>query len=86
MVLGPANSGKSTMIKGLLNLAVGSGMGWSPGVIGLDPGTASIRMPLCTTLRAHFPLPSSAVEPLSTRIGLIILTPLDFGALITETP
>ncbi|KAG7530491.1 hypothetical protein FFLO_04981 [Filobasidium floriforme] len=45
MVLGPANSGKSTMIKGLLNLAVGSGMGWSPGVIGLDPGTSNHLVP-----------------------------------------
>ena len=44
MVLGPANSGKSTMVKGLLNLAVGSGMGWSPGVVGLDPGTVSARL------------------------------------------
>jgi ATPase subunit of ABC transporter with duplicated ATPase domains len=41
MVIGPANSGKSTMVKGLLNLAVGSGMGWSPGVVGLDSGTVS---------------------------------------------
>lgn len=74
MVLGPANSGKSTMVKGLLNLAVGSGMGWSPGVIGLDPGTVSFCMPLYTTLlRADFLLPSSVVEPLGTRVGLIIL-------------
>jgi polyribonucleotide 5'-hydroxyl-kinase len=74
MVLGPANSGKSTMIKGLLNLAVGSGMGWSPGVIGLDPGTVSIPMPLYTTvLDADFLLPFSVVEPLGTRIGVIIL-------------
>jgi len=44
MVIGPANSGKSTMVKGLLNLAVGSGMGWSPGVVGLDSGTVSVYM------------------------------------------
>jgi polyribonucleotide 5'-hydroxyl-kinase len=51
MVIGPANSGKSTMVKGLLNLATGSGMGWSPGVVGLDQGTVgntsalSVRFP-----------------------------------------
>jgi polyribonucleotide 5'-hydroxyl-kinase len=41
MVLGPANSGKSTLVKGLVNLAVGSGMGWAPAVVGLDPGNVS---------------------------------------------
>ena len=37
MVMGPACSGKSTVVKSLVNMALGSGMGWSPGVVGLDP-------------------------------------------------
>lgn len=41
MVLGPASSGKSTMVKNLVNLATGSGMGWAPAVVGLDPGNVS---------------------------------------------
>lgn len=41
MVLGPANAGKSTMIKNLVNLALGSGMGWAPVVVSLDPSNVS---------------------------------------------
>jgi polyribonucleotide 5'-hydroxyl-kinase len=41
MVLGPACSGKSTVVKSLVNMALGTGMGWSPGVVGLDP--ANVR-------------------------------------------
>lgn len=42
MVLGPANAGKSTMIKNLVNLALGSGMGWAPAVVGLDPSNVCL--------------------------------------------
>lgn len=41
MVLGPANAGKSTMVKNLVNLALGSGMGWAPAVVSLDPSNVS---------------------------------------------
>ena len=42
MVLGPPNSGKTTAVKSLVNMACASGMGWSVGVVGLDP--ASVRL------------------------------------------
>lgn len=41
MVLGPGNAGKSTMVKNLVNLALGSGMGWAPAVVSLDPSNVS---------------------------------------------
>ncbi|KAJ9093607.1 hypothetical protein QFC19_008274 [Naganishia cerealis] len=44
MVLGPANAGKSTMIKNLVNLALGSGMGWAPAVVSLDPSNIVASM------------------------------------------
>lgn len=41
MVLGPPSSGKTTVTKSLVNMALGSGMGWNVGVGGLDPGSVS---------------------------------------------
>lgn len=41
MVLGGASAGKSTLVKGLVNLALSSGMGWGVGVVGLDPSNVS---------------------------------------------
>ena len=41
MVIGPPSSGKTTVVKNLVNMALGSGMGWSVGVVGLDPASAS---------------------------------------------
>ena len=35
MVLGPPSSGKTTVVKNLVNMALGTGMGWSVGVAGL---------------------------------------------------
>ena len=43
MVIGPSNSGKSTVVKSLLNLALSGGMGWSVGVVGLDPANVSMH-------------------------------------------
>lgn len=43
LVLGSPSSGKSTTVKTLLNLALGGGMGWGLGVVGLDPGEVSAR-------------------------------------------
>ncbi|KAJ9109036.1 hypothetical protein QFC21_000362 [Naganishia friedmannii] len=62
MVLGPANAGKSTMLKNLVNLALGSGMGWAPAVVSLDPsnsphllpGSISLSTPT-QTLPSHHP-------------------------------
>lgn len=39
MVLGPPSSGKTTVVKSLVNMACASGMGWSVGVAGLDPAS-----------------------------------------------
>ena len=68
MVIGPANSGKSTMVKGLLNLAIGSGMGWSPGVVGLDSGTVGAAT--CGGLRQDTDkdLSATPVKSLGTRL------------------
>lgn len=41
MVLGPPSSGKTSVVKNLVNMAVGSGMGWNVGVAGLDPASVS---------------------------------------------
>lgn len=41
MVLGPPSSGKTTVVKNLVNMALSSGMGWSVGVAGLDPASVS---------------------------------------------
>ncbi|KAJ9125374.1 hypothetical protein QFC22_000334 [Naganishia vaughanmartiniae] len=62
MVLGPANAGKSTVLKNLVNLALGSGMGWAPAVVSLDPsnsphllpGSVSLSTPT-QTLPSHHP-------------------------------
>lgn len=42
MVVGPASSGKTSVVKALTNMALGTGMGWTPGVIGLDPASVSV--------------------------------------------
>ncbi|KAI9637324.1 Pre-mRNA cleavage complex II protein Clp1-domain-containing protein [Dioszegia hungarica] len=59
MVLGPPNSGKTTVVKNLVNMALGSGMGWSPGVIGLDPSSPSNLIPGSLSL-------STPVHPIPT--------------------
>jgi polyribonucleotide 5'-hydroxyl-kinase len=41
MVLGPPSSGKTTVVKNLVNMALSSGMEWSVGVAGLDPASVS---------------------------------------------
>lgn len=41
MVLGPPSSGKTAVVKNLVNMALGSGMGWNMGVVGLDPASVS---------------------------------------------
>lgn len=41
MVVGPPSSGKTTVVKNLVNMALGSGMGWTVGVAGIDPSSVS---------------------------------------------
>lgn len=68
MVLGPPSSGKSTLVKSLVNMASGSGMGWSVGVAGLDPSSVryifsslprrchATRAPLRNAIRVRQPM------------------------------
>ncbi|KAK4688997.1 polyribonucleotide 5'-hydroxyl-kinase, partial [Tremellales sp. Uapishka_1] len=59
MVVGPSSSGKSTIVKNLVNLALGSGMNWRVGVAGLDPTSPSNLIPgsLSLSTPTH-PLPT----------------------------
>jgi polyribonucleotide 5'-hydroxyl-kinase len=41
MVVGPPSSGKSSVVKALTNMALGTGMGWTPTIVGLDPSSVS---------------------------------------------
>lgn len=41
LILGPENSGKTTVAKILTNYAVRSGQGWAPILINVDPGEVS---------------------------------------------
>jgi hypothetical protein len=43
MVLGQPSSGKTTVVKNLVNMALSSGMGWNVGVASLDPSSVSLR-------------------------------------------
>ena len=43
MVLGPPSSGKTSVVKNLVNMALGSGIGWTPAIVGLDPASVSSR-------------------------------------------
>ncbi|WRT68306.1 uncharacterized protein IL334_005282 [Kwoniella shivajii] len=45
MVVGPPSSGKTTVVKNLVNLALSTGMGWTIGVAGLDPSSPSNLIP-----------------------------------------
>ncbi|TFK54718.1 cleavage/polyadenylation factor ia subunit Clp1p [Heliocybe sulcata] len=64
LVLGPANSGKTTVCKILTNYAVRTGQGWSPILVNLDPNegawavpgaisAASVNTPIATSSPAN---------------------------------
>jgi polyribonucleotide 5'-hydroxyl-kinase len=53
MVLGPPSSGKTAVVKNLVNMALGSGMGWNMGVIGLDPSSVGWRAPDSAEITSH---------------------------------
>jgi polyribonucleotide 5'-hydroxyl-kinase len=48
LVLGPENSGKTTVCKILVNYAVRAGQGWSPLLVNVDP--SEVRTANCRTL------------------------------------
>ncbi|ODN92739.1 protein Clp1 [Cryptococcus wingfieldii CBS 7118] len=68
MVIGQANAGKTTVVKNLVNMALGSGLGWTPGVVGLDPasppnlipGSISLSTPSHTLPTHHIAHPLGA--------------------------
>ena len=64
MVVGPLSSGKTTVLKNLVNLALGTGMGWEVAIASLDPSSVSVasfrtgrcrrkRMELMTACKPH---------------------------------
>ncbi|WVN90221.1 mRNA cleavage and polyadenylation factor Clp1 [Cryptococcus depauperatus CBS 7841] len=59
MVMGPLSSGKSTVVKNLVNMALGTGLGWTPGVVGLDPSSPPNLIPGTLSLSSpSHPLPT----------------------------
>jgi len=44
LILGPENSGKTTVCKILVNYAVRSGQGWAPMLVNVDPSEVSNAM------------------------------------------
>ena len=80
MVVGPASSGKTSTVKALTNMALGTGMGWTPVAVGLDP--ASVRPYPYTQLASY-------VYPGGGRWCLLTLTQpsnLIPGSLSMSTP
>lgn len=68
LVLGPANSGKTTLSKMLINYAVRMGQSWNPVLVNVDPGEVCQRS---HTYSAPFFLPSESSGWLgSTRCNL----------------
>lgn len=59
MVVGPASSGKTSVVKALTNMALGTGMGWTPSVIGLDPSSVSVRVGCSSQRRDVVTIPCS---------------------------
>ncbi|EKM82406.1 hypothetical protein AGABI1DRAFT_104404 [Agaricus bisporus var. burnettii JB137-S8] len=45
LVIGPANSGKTTLCKVLVNYCVRAGQGWSPILVNIDPGDGGWTVP-----------------------------------------
>ncbi|BEI81932.1 hypothetical protein CcaverHIS002_0210920 [Cutaneotrichosporon cavernicola] len=59
MVLGPPSSGKTTVAKCLVNMALGTGLGWNVSVAGLDPNSPANLIPGTLSLSTpNHPLPS----------------------------
>jgi len=69
MVVGPPSSGKTTVVKNLVNMALGSGMGWSVGVVGLDP--SSVR---CLVFGLNCMLLTEQIQPVNLIPGSLSLS------------
>lgn len=71
MVLGPPSSGKTTVVKNLVNMALGSGVGWNVGVAGLDPSSVGYDSLIGANLQPSNLIPgtlslSSPAHPIPT--------------------
>ncbi|KAG5653694.1 Cleavage polyadenylation factor subunit clp1 [Sphagnurus paluster] len=68
LVLGPENSGKTTVCKILVNYAVRAGQGWSPLLVNVDPSEGGWAAPgALSAAPVHSPLPtSSPANPLGS--------------------
>ncbi|KAF7295436.1 mRNA cleavage and polyadenylation factor CLP1 [Mycena indigotica] len=68
LVVGPENSGKTTLCKILTNYAVRMGQGWSPLLVNLDPAEGGWAAPGAIGVTpVHTPLPTSTpASPLGT--------------------
>ncbi|KAK7037986.1 mRNA cleavage and polyadenylation factor CLP1 [Favolaschia claudopus] len=68
LVLGPENSGKTTVCKLLINYAVRAGQGWAPLLINTDPSEGGWSAPGALSVApVHSPLPTSSPgSPLGT--------------------
>ncbi|KAF7338052.1 mRNA cleavage and polyadenylation factor CLP1 [Mycena venus] len=61
LVLGPENSGKTTICKLLINYAVRAGQGWSPLLVNTDPAEGGWAAPGALSVApVHSPLPTSS--------------------------
>ncbi|KAG5645598.1 Cleavage polyadenylation factor subunit clp1 [Asterophora parasitica] len=68
LVVGPENSGKTTVCKILVNYAVRAGQGWSPLLVNVDPTEGAWAAPGALSVApVHSPLPtSSPANPLGS--------------------
>ncbi|OCF37831.1 mRNA cleavage and polyadenylation factor Clp1 [Kwoniella heveanensis BCC8398] len=78
MIVGPPSSGKTTVVKNLVNLALSTGMGWTPGVVGLDPSSPSNLIPGTLSLSTpshpiptHHPAHPMGSPPTSTPSNML---------------
>ncbi|KAF9469333.1 Pre-mRNA cleavage complex II protein Clp1-domain-containing protein [Collybia nuda] len=68
LILGPENSGKTTVSKILINYAVRAGQGWSPLLVNVDPSEGGWSAPGAISVApVHSPLPTcSPANPLGS--------------------
>lgn len=87
LVLGPENSGKTTVCKILVNYAVRAGQGWSPLLVNVDPSEVCLWFP-SESLRGRFPYLSNhrrEVGRFREQFPLLPCTPR-FQHVLPQTP
>ncbi|EIM90343.1 Clp1-domain-containing protein [Stereum hirsutum FP-91666 SS1] len=83
LIMGPENSGKTSVCKILTNYAVRAGQGWAPLLVNTDPGEGGWSVPgTISAASVHSPLPTaSPASPLGTA-ATSAPTTLDSNALL----